>query len=460
MKKINLSSLIAKPFHKTFSSKKTNQIDKGGRGSTKTSKNALKIIYHCLSEKNCNAVILRKYQNTLRGSVFKEIKKACTRFGMIEGVDYNSSLAPLEIRLNNRNTIYFAGGDDYEKIKGMIDEKAPIKIVWFEELTEFDDEEDIDQIKATFSRGNDDWFITLYTFNPPKNKFNWVNKWTESMSLREDTVVTHTTYLEIPEEWLGKEFLKIANNLKKLDFNRYRWIYLGDVIGIEGLICNPELVEYVPQNILKLDFNDISNIKPRIMTIDLAIDCGHQTSASTYLAIGKATDGFFYLLDTYYYSPNEKVNKKAPSELSRDLFRFKAEVIRTYKGIIESEVIDSAEGALRNQYYRDYGIKLQPVSKLSKEDMIDYYQNFLGKRKLRVLDIPNNQIFKKELENYSWKNGSVENGRPVPDKTEKRFNANETYFSTYTNDYSFTYAEHTQDAMQYWIVMNKRKVGL
>lgn len=460
MTKINLSEIIAKPFHKTFTSKIDKQIDKGGRGSTKTSKNSLKVLYHCLSEENCSAVILRKYQNTLRNSVFKEIKKAAARLNLIEGIDYESSLAPLELRLNNGNTIYFAGGDDYEKIKGMIDEKTPIKIVWFEELTEFDNEEDIDQIEATFSRGNDDWFISLFTFNPPKNKFNWVNKWVEKMSSDENVIVTQTTYLDVSEKWLGKKFLDKAENLKNIDFNRYKWIYLGEVIGIEGLVCNPELIEYVPENTLKTDFDDNLNNKPRIMSIDIAIDCGHQTSATTYLAIGKATDGFFYLLDTYYYSPNEKANKKAPSELSKDLFKFKAEVVKKYKGIIDTETIDSAEGALRNQHYNDFGVRLEPVIKLSKEDMIDHYQNFLSKRSFRVLDISNNQIFKKEIENYSWKEGSVENGKPIPDKTEKKFNSNEVYFNTYTNDYAFTYADHTQDAIQYWLIMNKRKVGL
>lgn len=458
MKEIRLSEIIAKPFHDTFLSKKENQIDKGGRGSTKTSKNALKVVYHLLAEDNCSAVIMRRYQNTLRNSVYKEIKRACTRFGLIDGVDYQSSVAPMEIRFNGGNTIYFAGGDDYEKVKGMIDEKAPIKIVWFEELSEFEGADDIDQIKATFSRGNDDWFITLYTFNPPKNRFNWVNKWVEDMR-GEDTIITHTTYEEIPKEWLGEKFLKIAHDLKTNDYERYRWIYLGEVVGIEGLIYNPDLVETVPEDTIKTDFN-VCDDKTRIMTIDFAIDTGHQTSATTYLAIGRATDGSFYLLDTYYYSPNEKSVKKPPSELSKDLFRFKTEVVKKYKGIIDTEVIDSAEGALRNQHFADYGTRLTPVTKLSKEDMIDHAQNFFGTGRFKVLDIPNNKIFIKEFENYSWKEGSVESGKPVPDKEEKRFNQNESYFNTYTNDYSNTYADHTQDAIQYFVVMNKRKVGL
>lgn len=455
---IKLSEIIAKPFHKTFLSKVDHQIDQGGRGSTKTSKNALKVVYHLIKEKDCNAVVFRRYQNTLRNSVYKEIKRACTRLGLIEDVDYTSSFAPMEIKFNNKNKIYFAGGDDYEKTKGMIDEHAPIKIVWYEELTEFDSEDDIDQITATFSRGNDDWFINLYSYNPPKNKYHWVNQWYKRMIEKDNVIYTHTNYTEIPQEWLGKKFISRAEELKATDIDRYRWIYLGEVIGVEGLIYNPDLMEIVEEKVLKTNFN-IRDESIRIINIDFVIDSGHQTSATTCLAIGRGINGDFYLLDTYYYSPNEKVNKKAPSDLSLDIFQFKLRVIQKYKANIDAQVIDSAEGALRNQHFRDYGIRLKPVAKMEKEKMIDYVQNFLSFKNFKVINNNNNKIFIKEIQNYSWKEGSVEKGKPVPDKEEKRF-IGERYFNSYTQDYAGTYADHTQDAFQYWVIENRQKLGL
>ena len=138
MSQVRLKEIVAPHFWNTFNSKVTHQIDKGGRGSTKTSKNSLKVAFHCLEEDKCSAVIIRRYQNTLRNSVYKEEKRALKRFYLEEGTDYTAFKSPAEIHLNNGNNIYFAGGDDYEKIKGMIDENTPIKILWFEELTEFD----------------------------------------------------------------------------------------------------------------------------------------------------------------------------------------------------------------------------------------------------------------------------------------------------------------------------------
>jgi phage terminase large subunit len=449
---ISLKSLIAPHFWKTFKSKQPHQIDKGGRGSTKTSKNALKIIYHLLSEEQCSAIVLRKYQNTLRNSVYKEIKRAMKRFDLEDGVDYKSSVSPMEIALNNGNKIYFAGGDDYEKIKGLIDENNPIKIVWFEELTEFDNEEDLQQIIATFSRGNDDWFITLYSFNPPKNKFDWVNQWVEKMSMRDDVIITESDYRTVPEKWLGRMFIEEAERLKKYDDKRYKWIYLGEVIGLEGLIYNPDLVNYKDE--VKFLEEGI-----RILFLDFVVDGGHQTSATTCLAFGYGSDGNWYLLDTYYYSPHEKNVKKAPSELSQEVVNFEIEMIKKFRSAIDKETIDSAEGALRNQLFKDYGKRFNPVNKgKNKIELVDYSQDFLAKGKFYVIDIPNNRIFTKELMNYIWKN--IEKGKPEPDKTEKPLASNDSYYNTHSREFSYYYADHTLDAFQYWVKDNLQKLGL
>ena len=454
MIRIKIKDIIAPHFWNTFNSKKTNQIYKGGRSSTKSSMISIKIVYNCLNDNNCSAVILRKHQNQLRKSVYKEIKRACKRLGLKENVDYEAGLSPMEIRFNNGNTIYFAGGDDYENVKGTIDEDKLIRIVWFEELTGWDNSEDVEQIKATFTRGNDDWFIAFYSFNPPKNKFDWVNEWVNSKIKNNNYLVHQSDYRTVPEKWLGKIAIQEAEELKQNDEKRYRWIYLGEVIGLEGLIYNPELIEYVDE-----DYLEKNNIK--ILYIDFAIDSGHQTSATTCGAYGYGSDGYWYLLDTYYYSPHEKPNKKAPSELSKDIFNFELTLTKKYKTGTDKETIDSAEGALRNQYFKDYGRRLHPVDKgKDKEQLIDYSQDFLAKKKFRALNNNNNQIFKKENENYMWLKDSVEKGKPIPDKTEKAFLSSEKYYNTYTNDYAYSYADHTQDQFQYWIKDNLQKLGL
>lgn len=451
---MRISEQISPSFYKTFNSHKSHQIYKGGRGSTKTSMIALKIIFNCLLEENCSAVVLRKHQNQLRKSVFKEIKRAFGRLGMVEDIDYKSTTSPMEIKvLRNNNTIYFAGGDDFETVKGTIDEDKLIKIVWFEETTGWDNPEDIDQIVATFTRGNNDWFMALYSFNPPKNKYDWINEWVETKRRQEGVLVSSTDYRSVPKEWLGKLFLEEAHRLEKYDNKRYRWIYLGEVIGLEGMIYNPEQIQWVEKDYLEKN-------KIKILYLDFSVDGGHQTSATTCMCFGLGSDMNRYLLDIYYYSPHEKGNKKAPSELSRDINNFEMCMLSKYRCEIDKETIDSAEGALRNQLYKDWDKYFNPVNKgTNKEELIDYSIDFLSLGKFRALDNNNNNIFKIEVKNYKWQDDSVEKGKPVPDKTEKELNGIE-YYNTYADDFSYYYADHTCDAFQYWCKDNLEKLGL
>lgn len=450
---INIKDIISPSFWNIFNSKKPYIILEGGRGSTKTSMCSLKLVYHCLSEEKCSAIVLRKYQNTLRNSVFKEIKKASSRLGLIENKDYIANVSPMKITFYNGNSIYFAGTDDIEKLKGFIDETRPIKILWIEEASEFENEDDFQQTIATFSRGNNDYFIAIFSFNPPKNKYSFINEWEEEMRARKDVLISHTDYRTVPSDWLGKMFIEEANRLKEYDNKRYRWIYLGEVIGIEGLIYNPDLFIIEKPNYIEEN-------KLRILYVDFAIDCGHQTSATTCMAFGYATDGRYYLLDTYYYSPHEKSRKKAPSELAQDLFNFRTYICKKYQTVVDNETIDSAEGALRNQYFAMFGINLHPVNKgKDKEELIEYSQDFIDLGKYVILNTPNNWIHIKEMNNYMWKKDSVEKGKPEPDKEEKELTS-ETYYNTYTNDYSYYYADHSCDAFQYFVRDNLQKLGL
>ncbi len=451
---VKLRDILAPHFWKMFNSRVEDQIYKGGRNSTKTSMIAIKMVYNCIANDNCSAVALRYNGVDLRKSVYREIKRACSRLGLIENVDYKATVSPMQISFNNGNSIYFAGGNDFEAVKGTIDEKKLIKLVWFEELTGFDSVETIDQIKATFLRGNNDWFVAMYSYNPPKNKFHWVNLWEKECQNKEGYLIHHSDYRTVNPEWVGLKAIEEAERLEKYDNKRYRWIYLGEVTGIEGMIYNPDLINWVKPTY-------IEDNKLKIIYVDFAIDSGHQTSATVCGAYGFATDGNWYRLDTYYYSPQEKSKKKAPSELSLDIFNFQISVLKKYATSTDRETIDSAEGALRNQLFKDYGKRVNPVNKgKNKEELIEYSQDFLSKGKFFVLDNPNNKIFKKEMENYMWKEKSVENGRPEPDKKEKELPSTEAYYNSHSKEISYYYGDHTCDDYQYWVKDNLQKLGL
>lgn len=483
---VKLSSLIAPHFHNNFNSRKVHQIYEGGRGSTKTSRNALRLATAMIEDDNCNIVVVRRHKNTLRNSAFQELKLAFTRLGLSEGIDYNATVSPLKITVNlNGNTAYFGGLDNYEKLKGMIADQdtnairdnmhhvyspddlaadvaeapvqAQIKYLWLMEITEFKQEEDILQTIATFSRGDKEYFCILYEYNPPKNKYHWINEWKDDMATKKDVLVHHSDYRTVPKEWLGQVFISIAENLKQHDENRYNHIYLGEVTGLDGLIYNYDLLnviehkEELPREFELLEGEEIVNL-------DYYIDTGHQVSATSYLCIAYTSKARIILLDTYYYSPHGKAVKKAPSEFSADLWLFIQDTQFRFRSQTDKYIIDSAEGGMRNQFFKDFGIRLTPVAKTDKEIMIDHVQGLFALGNFYVVNNKNNEIFLTEHKNYKWKEGSIEAGKPVPDKSEQ--NLKVKYYNSHSESLSYYYADHTCDPLQYGVIMNLRKYGL
>jgi phage terminase large subunit len=480
---IKISEQIAPHFHNSFNCKKTHQIFSGGRGSTKTSRNCRRIALSMLEEDNCFAIGIRRYSNTIRQSNFAEMKEALNSFGAIEGTDYIANVSPMKIQIvGNGNTMYFGGLDDYNKLKGMIasrdidneidrqnidkiiaqeqlqklsssiSSKAQVKYVLISEMNEIQDEEYILQTVATFSRGQKNYFCVLYEYNPPKNKFHWVNRWTEEMSKREDTLVHHSDYRTVPKTWLGDIFIQQAEELKKIDEERYNHIYLGHVTGIEGLIYNFDLFTIID----RLEDGE------RIIDFDMYIDGGHQTSSTTYLAFARTNKKRIVLLDTYFYNPKDKQTKKAPSQYAVDLSDFRSYIAEKYNTNCDTMIIDSAEGALRNEYFLLTGNRLKGVGKGTNEDMWDNVQSLLAQGRVCILNNSNNQIFIIEHKNYEYKEGSVEACKPEANKTEKdlKREINGKYYNTHSKSYSNYYADHTCDAFKYGVWENKRKYGL
>ena len=64
--RIDIKTQIAPHFHETFLSLYPHQIDKGGRASTKSSKNPLKCITHMIHDPTCNVVVIKQAYNTIR----------------------------------------------------------------------------------------------------------------------------------------------------------------------------------------------------------------------------------------------------------------------------------------------------------------------------------------------------------------------------------------------------------
>ena len=227
-------NIVPDVFHKMIrdirAKKHSEYILPGGRGSMKSSTISLIIPELLKNNPNMHALILRKVGNTIKDSVYAQMKWAIDKLDLNE--EFTCKVSPMEITYKpTGQKIYFRGADDPLKIKSIKPEFGYIGIVWFEELDQFSNPEEIRNIQQSAIRGGNEAY-KFKSFNPPRSKNNWANEYTtEAEEKDENVMVVHSTYLDlgIEQEWLGDVFLTDAEHLKEVNPDAYENEYLGKV---------------------------------------------------------------------------------------------------------------------------------------------------------------------------------------------------------------------------------------
>lgn len=200
-----------------------------------------------------NAVCLRKVKDTLADSVYAQLVWGIEQLGVSQYWQMNVS--PLKLTYTpTGQAIYFRSAnnkEDYKKIKSIKFKLGFCKYAWYEELDEFFGMEEIRNINQSLLRGGEDYEV-FYSYNPPKMVSSWVN--TECIIVREDRIVHHSTYLDVPKEWLGEQFFIEAETLKKNNELAYRNEYLGEATGTGGAVfTNITLRKITDEEIKRFD---------------------------------------------------------------------------------------------------------------------------------------------------------------------------------------------------------------
>ena len=390
------------------------QIITSGRAGTKSSFSGILGISTITSEEPGAVVVLRKRHNKLRKTVYKEMIRAIGRLGLSKD-DFDIGVSPMEIRHKKTgNVIYFSGSDSIDDTKGIIDEDKPIRLVILDELTEFFDvgegEEELTNIEATFVRGNDESFRMLYLYNPPKNPNAPINVWCQKMELRPDATHKHIDYRDVPINWLGKKLIEAAELLMKTDYRLYRWVWLGECIGVDDLIY------YM--------FNDNHRSEPEAKhykLIGIGVDYGQQ-NATTYQAAGvninkRRIEG----LDEFYHSGRESGKQKSPSDYAKELINFTDALHEEYSCSAFYVFIDPSAKGLAEEVKRlamqsrKYGI----VIKDAENDVsvgIQRVQKCLTYQVMTVSERQENLI--REIGTYEYDPKSIESGKEKPMKVD------------------------------------------
>ncbi len=202
----------------------------GGRGSTKSSFISIEIIFGIMKNPDTNAVVIRKVGAYLKDSVFAQLEWAIDVLGVSDL--WQHKLSPLELVYSETGQkILFRGADEPKKLKSTKAAKGYIRYIWYEELDEFNGQEEIRTINQSLMRGGEK-FDVFYSFNPPRSMSSWVNA--EDTLNSPDTLVHHSTYLDVPKEWIGEQFIAEAEHIKKVQPEIYEHEYLGKVTGTGG----------------------------------------------------------------------------------------------------------------------------------------------------------------------------------------------------------------------------------
>lgn len=390
------------------------QIITSGRAGTKSSFSGILGISTIVRDEPAAVVVLRKRHNKLRKTVYKEMIRAIGRLGMSKN-DFDIGVSPMEIRYKkNGNVIYFSGSDSIDDTKGIIDENKPIRLVILDELTEFFDvgegEDELTNIEATFVRGNDEGFRMVYLYNPPKNPNAPINVWCLKMEMRSDTIHKHVDYRDVPVSWIGKKLLESAELLKETDFRLYRWVWLGECIGVDDLIY------YM--------FNDSHRKEPEgnhYKLIGIGVDYGQQ-NATTYQAAGvninkRRLEG----LNEFFHSGRDSGKQKSPSDYAKEMLNFTDALHEEYSCNAFYIYIDPSAKGLAEEIKR---IAMQSrrynvMIKDAENDVaigIQRVQKCLTYQTMTISERQGNLI--REMGTYEYDPKSVEAGKEKPMKVD------------------------------------------
>ncbi|WP_335935144.1 PBSX family phage terminase large subunit [Fusobacterium polymorphum] len=292
-KQLKISDLLTPRFYPLYSAWKSNKytrlVCKGGRGSAKSTNIALILVVD-LMQYPINTICFRKVGETLRKSVYEQIKWAIKFLGVEEYFEYK--LSPLEIIYKERgNKFIFMGVDDPQKSKSIKEAQFPVARYWFEELAEFKNEDEVETVLNSIFRGKLEKGLIykgFFSYNPPKMKHNWVNKKYNYSFIENNVYVHHSTYLENPH--ISEEFIKEAEAVKAKDETKYRLVYMGEPIG-NGLVPFPNL------EIREIEATEIAGLEK----FRNGVDWGYGVDPLAFVRWGyDKKKGIIYALDEYY----------------------------------------------------------------------------------------------------------------------------------------------------------------
>ena len=232
MPELSLTDLIGKGYKEFWNSKKRFRVIKGSRGSKKSVTAAYWIIINMMAYPESNALVLRRYERTLRDSCFAVLQWVLNQLCVASY--WKVTTSPLEMTyLPTGQKILFRGLDDPLKVTSITVKHGVLNFVWCEEAYEVESEDTFNKIEMSIRGQMPKGYFKSFilTFNP------WSECWLKKRFFDnpdDDTLAMTTTYT--CNEWLDESDIKQFEYMKQNNPRRYRIEGLGEWGISEGLI--------------------------------------------------------------------------------------------------------------------------------------------------------------------------------------------------------------------------------
>lgn len=409
---------------------KLNIVTKGGRNSSKSTTVSIRLIYNRMKSRS-HALVIRKIDKTLRRSCREQLIWAIKHLG-VESKWKWSKAQQGEMTLTYKPTgasIFFEGANNPEKIKSYKTSDMPIVDIWFEELAEFKNEDEVTVITNSILRAelsDDVNYKFFFSYNPPKRKQNWTNKKYETQFIHKNTFIHHSTYLD--NKFCSKEFIEEAENLKNTNIQKYKWIYLGEPIG--GGVVPFENLNF--RKITDEEYNSFDNIRQ-------GIDWGYANDEFAFVRnhYDKTRRKLYFMneiyeiklsnrlakdkiIDIYKKDANIYLQRNLNGETFNNFFKYKNNehynesesdyIERLIKYFMSIQIkADSSEPKSVNEM-REYGLNCVGAKK--GPGSVEYGEKWLDDLEEIVIDYERTPNTAKEFENIDYqvdKDGNIKN---------------------------------------------------
>ena len=384
--KVSIRQAIGQGYDDFWNCKKRYRACKGSRGSKKSKTTAIQRIVRIVQYPMANYLCIRRYQNTLRNSIFADTKWAISKLGLDDY--FECTVSPMEITyIPTGQKILFRGLDDGLKVTSIAVEKGVLCFVDIEEAYEIS-EDDFNKLDMSI-RGEvpEGYFKQITLLFNPWSAQSWLkNRFFDNPD--ENTFIKTTTWE--CNEWLDDADRNLFLIMKRDNPRRYRIEGDGDWGIAEGQI-------YTNYKVEAFDIDEIRRIEGIKSAFNL--DFGFTDPNAFVCEMVDNVNMKIYIFDEWYQ--RGVTNKVIADQIKR-------------MGYGNQRIICDCAEPKSIAELQDEGIDAEP-SRKGKDSVnhgIQLIQNY------QIIIHPKCVEFHKEISNYCW--SKDKDGKPT-DKPDHEF---------------------------------------